>query len=109
MRDYSKAQKREMRRLAGIAHERELTREMSVLSDSFAAWQRSEFTVFDLEGRIHRFLTGPAKQLQLFYTARNDDFKVARAIASGVLNRDEVDPDLLVALRDSIDFAAERL
>ena len=58
LRSFSKAQKREVRRLAGLAHERELAAAVDNLRAQFERWRAGEFDVFELNERIHQFHDG---------------------------------------------------
>ena len=47
-REVSKAQKREIKRLCGLSHSRELTGATSLLEQDFARWRSGEIDVFEL-------------------------------------------------------------
>jgi len=57
---YTKAQKKKLRQLAGIANERELDQEMEKLYQHFESWKKKEIDCFELQRNmenIHRFLS----------------------------------------------------
>jgi hypothetical protein len=61
--DLSKAERRAIRELAGLAYERELAGELTKLRASFDAWVAGERTPFELEQVIHQFHDGVSRQL----------------------------------------------
>jgi hypothetical protein len=91
----SKAARRKLRELAGVAYARELGAELVKLEAEFSRWRGGEIDPFELSDRIHRFHEGKSQQLFVFYDGRNARVSVARAIAEGILERAEVPADLL--------------
>jgi hypothetical protein len=96
--------KREIRQLAGLAQERELTRELQGLREQFERWQRGELTPFELSDAIHRFHDGPARDLYVQYMRSHPEPLVAGAIAAGVIDRGETSPGVLDYLAPGIRF-----
>ena len=95
----SKATKRKMRELAGIAYEREMIREMTKLAEDFTAWQAGDIDVWELNDRIHQFHDYTARDLWKLYANRPDErISTMRGINYGVLTRDEIPDDVLEAL-----------
>src|SRR5262245_66270959 len=79
-RDFTKAQRRRLRELGGMAYERELSAELSNLETEFRRWRAGEINAHELSDRIQRFHQGPAQQLFSKYEHSNLDFAVADAI-----------------------------
>src|SRR5262245_56652941 len=52
-----------MRKLAAIAHEREIRESLQRLADSFADWQAGKLRTWDLKDRLRRFAEGPSRLL----------------------------------------------
>ena len=107
-RPLTKKQKAELRRLAGLAHERELSAALSNLESEFGRWRRGEISVFELNDRIHRFHHGVSRDLYKLYDPRDAEIVVPGAIARGTLKEQEVDPALLRNVADLIEFAKRR-
>src|SRR5262245_14102262 len=103
----SKANKRRLRSLAGMAYTRELGNELAKLEMDFGAWRRGEIDPFELSDRIHRFHDGVSRDLYVTYRDLPPGHAVARAIALHVLERAEVPSDLLAALESTIQLFAE--
>jgi hypothetical protein len=62
-RPFTKAQRREVRRLTGLAHERELSTAAGRLQSEFDRWRRGEIDVFILNECIHKFHDGTSREL----------------------------------------------
>jgi hypothetical protein len=104
----TKKQKAELRRLAGLAHERELSGALSNVESEFERWREGEISVFELNDRIHRFHHGVSRDLYNLYDPRDAEMVVPGAIARGTLREQEVDPALLKNLAELIEFAKRR-
>lgn len=104
MQQLSKRTKRAISALAGQAYEEELRRALNELHVEFGQFERGEITPFDLQERIHRFHQGPARKLYNKYDSRMLDITVAHAIHTGILNREEIDPEVLEALSGALQF-----
>lgn len=109
--ELTKAMKRESRDLIDLAYERALAAELSGLEAKFRAWRKSEITVFDLNDEIHKFHSGPSRDLFSFYNGSRgmEHVTVASAVAQGFLQRSELSPTLLRALEDQIEYIEENL
>jgi len=103
--DLTKSQRRRIRELAGIAYDRELSRELTALEKEFARWRSGVITAHDLDERIHQFHQGPNRQLFTTYTGGAVELAVAAAIANGVISEAEAGPEMLEILRGGIEFA----
>ena len=101
---FSKAQRREIRRLAGLAHEGELGTAAGQLQSEFERWRRGEIDVFALNDYIHRFHDGVSRELYKRYTMAEAEWSVASAIAREVLKESEIDPSILERLHSLIEL-----
>lgn len=105
MREYSKAIKRQLNELNGLAHEAALRKALEPLARDFAAWQRGELGTFELKEKIHQFDHGPARKLYSQYDLPGIiEVNVAAAIVDGLLDRAKISPELLAAIGDIIDM-----
>jgi hypothetical protein len=107
MRSFTKAQRREIRRLAGLAHERELDTAAGQLQSEFDRWRRREIDVFVLNDHIHKFHDGTSRDLYKRYAMGEAEWSVASAIAREVLKESEIDRSILEALRSVIELARQ--
>lgn len=104
MDSFTKEQRRELRRLAGLAHERELSTAAGSLEGEFGRWRRGEIDVFQLNEHIHKFHDGVSRELYKAYAMGRPELGVAVAIGRGVLKESEVDPAVLERLRGLIEL-----
>lgn len=102
----SKRIKRLLREFAAKAHEEELRRALTPLANAFERWARREIDSFELSGLVHAFHQGPSRDLFVRYTRRPHDPAVASAIATGIIDRQEVSEDLLEHLALALEFHA---
>jgi hypothetical protein len=72
----TKKQKAELRRLAGLAHERELSAAIRELDLEFERWKKGEISVFALNERIHKFHHGISRDLYALYDPRGAELTV---------------------------------
>jgi len=87
---HSKSIRKKLRELAGLAHERELSRALETLDSHFIRWRRQEIDCFELNDRIHSFHQKTSRELWETYSSMEDDFLVRRALKLGFLSREEV-------------------
>ena len=95
---FTKSERKELRRLAGLAYERELAKALKSLEGKFKQWRTKKITVFDLNDFIHEFHNGIARDLWSFYTHGNSGMIVAHAITKGIILKTEVAPGILEKL-----------
>jgi hypothetical protein len=107
MRPFTKAQQREIRRLAGLAHERDLSSAAGQLQSEFDRWRRGEIDVFVLNDSIHKFHDGISRELHKRYVMGEAEWSVASAIARQVLKESDVDRSILEGLRSVIESARQ--
>ena len=106
--EFTKAQRRRLRELGGMAYERELSAELSNLETEFRRWHAGEINAHELSDRIHRFHQGPAQKLFSKYEHSNLDFAVADAIHRGLITEEEAGADGMEMLRVQLDFLRDR-
>jgi hypothetical protein len=104
---YTKAQKKKLRELAGIANERELDQEMEKLYQNFENWRGGKISCFELSDLIHTFHQGASREIWKKYTYSDPDSAVSRAVALGLLKKEEISKDLLDILDSKIEFFAD--
>jgi hypothetical protein len=104
VKSYSKQIKRLLREYSMEAHERELHRELTRLDASFAQWREGSIGSGDLDHHIHRYKTGPARELWKRYNRGQAEVNVAYAIVTGILDGDEMPSDLLEAIARPLAF-----
>ncbi len=104
MRDYPKHIKRLLRESMAEAYERELHRELTKLDQSFAEWRNGTISSGELSYRIHQYEIGPSRELYKPYNQGEPDMNVAYAITTGLLNRAEIDGEVLEAIAGPLNF-----
>jgi len=104
----TKANKRKLRELAGLAYKRELGHELAKLEMEFARWRGGEIDPFELSDRIHRFHDGVSRDLYVAYRDLSPIHAVARALALKVLDRTEVPSEIFAELESIIPFFEEQ-
>jgi hypothetical protein len=104
----TKANRRKLRELAGVAYTREIGTELSKVEKDFGRWRSGEIDPFELSDRIHRFHDGVSRDLYVFYRDVSPNTAVARAVAYRILDRAEIPRDILPALESAIEYFAER-
>jgi hypothetical protein len=107
MYKYTKAQKKKLRELAGIANEREIDQEMEMLYQHFENWRNEKISCFELNDLIHKFHQGPSREIWKMYTYSDPDTAVSRAVALGLLKKEEIPGNLLDILDSRIGFFAD--
>jgi hypothetical protein len=103
-REFTKAQRKRLRELCALAHERELSGELARLEAAFRRWRASELDAFELSDRIHRFHDGPARELFLRYEGSDVALVVASAMQRGVLSEADAGADVADLLRSRVEL-----
>lgn len=98
---FTKSERKELRRLAGLAYERELSKALESLERKFGQWKKNKITTFELNDFIHKFHNGVARDLWSFYTDGNNEMIVAHAIDKGIILKTEISPGVLGKLTRS--------
>ena len=101
---YTKAQKKRLRELSGIANERELDQEMEKLYQYFENWRSGKISCFELSDLIHKFHQGASREIWTTYAYGYPDTVVSRALVLGFLKKEEVSEELLEILEPRIDL-----
>ena len=104
MNDYPKSIKRLLREFAAEAYEKELSRELARLDKSFSEWRDGNINSGELSHRIHQYEIGASRELFNKYNEGENDFNVAYAIVTGLLNRQDVPAELIEAIDKQISF-----
>ena len=107
MQDSSKADRPTLRELAGTAYDRELSACLRELFSQYRDWEARRIDSFQLSDLIHKFHDGPSRKLYTIYTGMKPPELVARAIAHGLLKREEIPSQLLVKLEQKISVFQE--
>jgi len=94
----SRQGRKELRRLASLAHDRDLTRALEALDAAFAEWREGKLEAYELNERIHDYHQGVQREIWTLYKRGNEGLAVARALALGLLEPAEVAPELAAAL-----------
>ena len=89
-----KSLKKEMRRIAGIAYQRELDEELRAVYKDFKKWEKGALDCFQLNEIIHKFHVGVSRQLYKINMA-DVDYLAARAIGLKIIKPEEVNPVLM--------------
>jgi hypothetical protein len=104
MEPFSRSERRRLRELAGLAHERELASELARLEEEFREWRKGRRSPHDVSESIHEFHDGVARELYGLYTRLDLESVVARAIALRLLDEDEVPRGLRHRLGARVEF-----
>ena len=107
MKEYTKAIRKELRFLNGLAHERYLDHALGELQQQFSRWETKEIDGFELKEVIHQFHNGQARKLYTYFSGsqRMNDSRVARAVVEGLINESEISQETLTAIAQRIDNA----
>ncbi|MCB1007768.1 MAG: hypothetical protein KDB94_02630 [Acidobacteria bacterium] len=100
----SRGGRRELRRLAGLAHQRELARALAKLESSFALWREGKLEGYELNELIHDYHQGEQREIWGRYKRGHEAPAVARALALGLLQSEELTPQLLEELAGGVDL-----
>lgn len=108
MIEFTKSEKRELRRLAGDAYKAEMEKEVAKLEAAFKTWREGKIAVFDLDVQIHGYYSGPRKKLYGFYRMRNQpEAAVARGLAMGLIDIAQVPIEIKTKIEHMIGFFKE--
>ncbi|MBX3724768.1 MAG: hypothetical protein KF823_02490 [Xanthomonadales bacterium] len=91
MQPLDKKQKKELRRLAALAHERALSAALGALQGHFLRWRQGALDAFELNDEVHRHHQGAAREIYLRYTGSDPRLAVACALGDGLLAWEDVD------------------
>jgi len=99
MSDFTKSERKELRKLAGLAYERELSKALGELEGKFKLWKKNKITAFELENLIHQFHNGIARKLWSFYANGDSELAIRQAIAKDIILKTEVKPSILEKIK----------
>ena len=88
--DLTKADKKKVRQLAGIAWERELRDELRGIAAAINEMENGSLSTFDVNDRIHKFHNGASRDLYRQYSESLPWLGVCRAFIDRVLNDDDL-------------------
>jgi hypothetical protein len=100
----TKANRRKLRELAGVAYTRELSAELTKLEGDFGKWRGGQIDPFELSDRIHRFHDGISRDLYVLYRDLRPSQSVARAVGLRLLQETEVPSEILSILASLIEL-----
>lgn len=103
-RDLTKTQRRELRRIAGLAYDRELASALTALEQQFRRWKSGEIGPHDLNDAIHEFHQGPNRQLWLRYTDGPVEFAALHAVRSGIVTEGEMAQAVFEILKSRLEM-----
>lgn len=105
MAEMPNAIKRRLRELAAQAYEKELGQETEALSARFAAWRAGQITIWELNEEIHRFHNSTTSGLFKLYEQRtiSEGMIVARAVARGLLQKEDIPPEVYSYIASWVD------
>jgi hypothetical protein len=88
--DLTKADKKKVRQLAGIAWERELRCELRKIAAAIEDMENNSLSAFDVNDSIHRFHNGASRELFKRYSDSLPWWGVCRAYFDGVLTDEDL-------------------
>ncbi len=94
---------------AALAHDRELSSTLKALLIEFDLWEKGEISVGQLSNQIHEFHQGPLKQIWAKYEMSSKEAIIAFAIASGILQEEELPEELMEHLSRIIEYYRNEL
>lgn len=88
--EFSKSTRGKLRRLSGVAWERELSSSLEDLEKHFKSWRAGDIDAFQLNERIHEFHQGPSRDLWGKYTNILPTLLLGHALADGFVEEEEI-------------------
>ena len=95
---------KDLRRLAAIAYDRELGRELTRLETSFTDWHAGRVSSHDVSAAIHVFHDGSARDLWVLYNRGDPSSTVSRAVVQGILSESDIPTALLSKLHGALEY-----
>jgi hypothetical protein len=102
--EFTKAERRELRELAGDVYEAEAHRYLEELDRDFALWRKGKMLSSDLLTSIHQFHQHQNRDLWKMYQGLDDDVIVARGLRLELLAESKVSPKLLEKIRHLVNL-----
>ena len=109
MEPVTNTERKQLRKLSGVAYERELSSELAALEGRFGEWRAGGIGPHELSDAIHEFHEGASRRLFVFYTQVDPRIVVARAIAYGILKKEEVPYGIVPKLAQMIAYYRDEL
>jgi cobalamin biosynthesis Co2+ chelatase CbiK len=85
---------KQVKKLALLAYERDLSRCIEKLQDQMAEWKNDKISVWDVEQSIHEFHDKIARSLYRSYALTDPITAVAFGVAQAVITLDDVPEDV---------------
>jgi hypothetical protein len=104
----SKSIRKKIRELKMEAHEREIKKHLTELSKKFDDWKKDKMSSGELSVHIHEYDKGPSKWMIGFYNDIDYKVSIARAVAIGLLAREEVPDEILEMIERQITYFKEQ-
>jgi len=104
---HPKSIRKKLRELKMEAHEREIKKHLIDLSKKFDKWKKDKMTSGELSVHIHEYDKGPSKWMMGFYNDIDYEVSIARAVAIGILAREEVPDEILEMIERQITYFKE--
>lgn len=99
----TKSQIKHLWHLASIAYERELGVALDRLFGNFQQWKNNEIDLWELNGQIHQYHNGTAREIFNRYEYPTNDILVARAVAIGIISQEQVPEERRVLIESCLD------
>lgn len=93
-----------LRKYKSEAYEIELHRELLKLETSFKKWKAGEISNGELSYRVHEYEQGPSRELYKKYNYGEDDFNVAYAIVTGLLDNENIPDEFINEISGVLSF-----
>ncbi len=90
MEELPKRVRRQLKELADMAYERELSQELDKLAQGFEQWRQGNLDAFELNDLIHKHHNGPSRELWKQYHYSLPHMQVAYAVSAGILREEEI-------------------
>jgi hypothetical protein len=107
MEGIPKRVRRQLRELAGIAYERELSQELEKLAQGFEQWRQGKIDAFELNDLIHKHHNGASRDLWKHYHHSWLHIQVAYAVRAGILREEEVPEEAWLYIEGALAFYQE--
>lgn len=108
MRDFPPRIKKRICEYSMQAHENELKSALAELAPKFKAWEAGEMGSGELSDLVYRWANGVNKELFKKYNYGMIEVNVAYAIGTGILDRANIDPEVLEYLGNAIAFCEKQ-
>ena len=104
MESIPKRVRRQLRELAGMAYERELSQELEKLAQGFEQWRQGTIDAFELNDLIHKHHNGASRELWKHYHYAWLHMQVAYAIFAGILREEEIAEEVWPYIEGALAF-----